>query len=576
MTDTIALLDAADPRSDRIASSYAGVPGNWERYWTPDDEPIFPFTMGSVSLYSTPLDYARFLAFWMDNGTVGEQRLLSPQAVERALTPASVMGDSLSFPGLKVRYGQMWTVYMAADAPDRTEPVVFGHNGADGTWAWAWPDRDLIVLYFTQSRGQTTGLRLEKEIDRLLVHPRIEPEITEVPEGLKPYLGVYSAYSGPLDRQQVTVLVQNGRLALDIPSLIVYELGPLDDEDTWRAIYDETIGVVFDRDESGAVTGMKVYTGGEVSELSAGSAPLSPTATPPPSTPTPIPPTPTPIPPLAILSPPSAPALGDIWTRSTDGMEMVSVPAGEFDMGSTDAEVDTELAQCPECERDWFALEQPLHTVYLDAFWIDRTEVTNTQYRACVEAGVCLSPSTCDWGEPTFDDASKAEQPVVCVDWEGAVVYCQWVGAQLPTEAQWEKAARGPERRIYPWGDGFDGKLSNYCDTSCEHDHRDAAYDDGYAHLAPVGSYPEGVSPYGALDMAGNAWEWVSDWYDEAYYASSPGENPLGPDTGDYKAVRGGSWYTRSRGVRTANRYRSKPDPRYDLLGFRCVLPAGD
>jgi formylglycine-generating enzyme required for sulfatase activity len=155
-------------------------------------------------------------------------------------------------------------------------------------------------------------------------------------------------------------------------------------------------------------------------------------------------------------------------------------------------------------------------------------------------------------------------------------MYCQWVGAQLPSEAQWEKAARGPERRIYPWGNEFDGTLSNHCDVNCEYDQREAAYDDGYARLAPVGSYPGGVSAYGVLDMAGNAWEWVVDWYHEEYYASSPRENPLGPDTGDSKAVRGGSWYTRSRGVRTANRFHSEPAPRYELLGFRCVLPTGD
>jgi len=225
------------------------------------------------------------------------------------------------------------------------------------------------------------------------------------------------------------------------------------------------------------------------------------------------------------------PSLGDTWTRPTDGVVMVYVPAGEFEMGSDDDDVDYALQLCNayrgDCRREWFEDEQPVHTVVLDGFWIDRTEVTNAQYQQCVETEVCQAPTTCDWGEPTYGDASKSDHPVVCVDWHGAQAYCEWMGARLPTEAEWEYAARGPEGRVFPWGDAFDGTRLNYCDTNCERDWADETVDDGYAETAPVGSYPAGVSWCEALDMTGNVWEWVNDWYDGDYYDVSPDSNPL-------------------------------------------------
>jgi formylglycine-generating enzyme required for sulfatase activity len=251
-------------------------------------------------------------------------------------------------------------------------------------------------------------------------------------------------------------------------------------------------------------------------------------------------------------------------------MEMVHVPAGEFTMGSTDAEVDSALALCNEvkdCERSWFENEQPQHTVYLDAFYIDKTEVTNAQYRKCVEAGACDAP----WNTIYYDKADYAQHPVVFVGWNDADAYCQWEGKRLPTEAEWEKAARGTDGWTYPWGNTFDGSRLNFCDRNCKLDQRDSDADDGYAQTAPVGSYPDGASPYGALDMAGNVWEWVADWYDNGYYASSPESNPGGPGAGDVRMVRGGSWGADAAYVRAADRDSAPPDGMHQSVGFRCA-----
>jgi serine/threonine-protein kinase len=261
-------------------------------------------------------------------------------------------------------------------------------------------------------------------------------------------------------------------------------------------------------------------------------------------------------------------------------MVMVYVPAGEFNMGSTDAQIDTAWEQCPPdmvdnpCDRAWFEMESPQHPVVLDAFWIDRTEVTNAQYRRCVETGLCAAPNTCDWGEPTYDDPSMADHPVVCVDWQGARAYCGWAGGRLPTEAEWEYAARGPEGAVYPWGDAFDGSRVNHCDANCRFDARDSTYDDLYERTAPVGSYRRGASWCGALDLAGNILEWVADWYEAEYYSHSPSRNPLGPDSGAFRVLRGGAWGVDRSWVRGAARSWSDPAERQMDAGFRCVVPA--
>ena len=245
-----------------------------------------------------------------------------------------------------------------------------------------------------------------------------------------------------------------------------------------------------------------------------------------------------------------------IWEK--DDSIMVHVPAGEFLMGSKDD---------PDADDD----EHPQHTVYVSEFWIDKTEVTNAQYRKCVEAGTCRVPTTCDWGEPTYSDSSKADHPVVCVSWEDAKAYCEWAGKRLPTEAEWEKAARGTDGRKYPWGNSFDGTKVNFCDANCEFDWKDSGADDGYQRTAPVGSHPEGASPYGTLDMAGNAWEWCQDWFDADYYANSPQRDPQGPSSESSRVVRGGSWYHDERDVRAASRNWYVPDDRYNTISFRCV-----
>jgi formylglycine-generating enzyme required for sulfatase activity len=197
--------------------------------------------------------------------------------------------------------------------------------------------------------------------------------------------------------------------------------------------------------------------------------------------------------------------------------------------------------------------------------------VTNTQFRKCVEAGACRAPTTCAGGDPTYNDGGMAAHPVVCVDWHQANAYCVWAGARLPTEAEWEKAARGTDGRIYAWGNSFDGSEANSCDRSCEFEHKDGEANDGYGRTALVGSYPVGASPYGALDLTGNVWEWVADWYDADYYADSPASNPGGPSSGDLRGLRGGSWGNVWTSVRVPNRYFTNPANTSYYVGFRCV-----
>jgi formylglycine-generating enzyme required for sulfatase activity len=233
-------------------------------------------------------------------------------------------------------------------------------------------------------------------------------------------------------------------------------------------------------------------------------------------------------------------------TRAADGMTLVYVPEGEFRMGrrgSSDARA---------------------HTVALDSFWIDETEVTNAHYGRCVSAGACAPPTRCSWGEPTYEDPGKADHPVVCVSWRDAGAYCAWAGGRLPTEAS-----------IYPWGDAFDGTRLNSCDASCPHeDQKITDYDDGHGRTAPVGSYPSGRGWCGALDMAGNVWEWVGDWHGR--YPSARQRNPTGPESGSERLIRGGSWYDYNEYgfLRADNRHPFDPRAATDMIGFRCVVPA--
>jgi formylglycine-generating enzyme required for sulfatase activity len=226
-------------------------------------------------------------------------------------------------------------------------------------------------------------------------------------------------------------------------------------------------------------------------------------------------------------------------------MEWAAVPAGEFMMGSEDGESD----------------ESPIQPVYLDTFEIGTFEVTNEQYYRCVEAGACSLPRNQKYNSPEYLD-----HPVVDVSWFDAKAFCEWndPNGRLPTEAEWEKAARGTDGRIYPWGEEIDCSLANYYG-------KDNGNDYCVGDTTPVGSYLDGVSPYGTYDMAGNVWEWVNDWYDVDYYGISPESNPLGPEDGDEKVLRGGSWGYRTDLVRSAFRGRDGPTYTVSDVGFRCA-----
>ena len=213
--------------------------------------------------------------------------------------------------------------------------------------------------------------------------------------------------------------------------------------------------------------------------------------------------------------------------------------------------------------------EKPQHPVTLDAFWIDRTEVTNAQYRECVKAGACQRPES---GDSYYENPTLSDYPVLNTSWYDADAYCQWAQRRLPTEAEWEKAARGTDGRTYPWGNApAAGDKVNFCDQRCSYTWQSKQIDDGYALTSPVGHFVDGASPYGALDMAGNVWEWVADWYDAKYYGHSQAENPLGPSSGSEKVLRGGSWYDYAGHVRTTRRIKDDPISFDSNTGFRCA-----
>jgi formylglycine-generating enzyme required for sulfatase activity len=293
----------------------------------------------------------------------------------------------------------------------------------------------------------------------------------------------------------------------------------------------------------------------------------------------------------------------DTRIRSADGMLMVYVPAGEFEMGSDGTRwVWTGCLRDSDLGLQVFTDEQPGHTVYLDSFWIDQTPVTVGMFRTFVEATGYVTAAErdgygqpykagpresewpqvpgADWQHPRGPGSqAESDHPVVQVTWDDADAYCRWAGGALPSEAQWEKAARGTDARTYPWGDIFDRRGLNYCDSLCPVERwNDPVYDDGYAYTSPVGSYPLGASPYGVLDMVGNVWEWVNDRYDEDYYGDSPYVNPPGPESGAERAQRGGAWYDSApTGWTTCTvRHHTPPHNRCDDLGFRCVIPAGE
>jgi formylglycine-generating enzyme required for sulfatase activity len=230
------------------------------------------------------------------------------------------------------------------------------------------------------------------------------------------------------------------------------------------------------------------------------------------------------------------------------GVSMMLVPEGIFTMGSDYGYDD----------------EKPVHEVYLDSFYIDKYEVTNVLYKTCVVAGVCNAPR--DAGSNTrssyYYNVEFDNYPVIYVNWGQAKTYCEWRGAELPTEAQWEKAARGTNGPDPWWKDAIDCGKSKY--FQCTND------------TAEVGSYIDGVSPYGAYDMVGNVWEWVSDWYSSTYYSVSPANNPQGPSSGKFRALRGGFYFFNNHWFNSGT-HRSGTARSYiydHMIGFRCAKDA--
>ena len=264
-----------------------------------------------------------------------------------------------------------------------------------------------------------------------------------------------------------------------------------------------------------------------------------------------------------------------------DGMTLLYVPQGEFLMGS---KIGDAYAH-PN--------ERPQRPVYLDAFWIDQTEVSNDMFlrfvletghqtdaeksgtgRVCAN-GRCDDTEGADWRHPNGPDTSfegLEQHPVVQISWNDAQAYCNWAGRRLPTEAEWEKAARGTDGRPYPWGnEPIADNSVNFCDRSCRLSVRDGFINDGTLRTAPVGHYPAGASPYGAFDMVGNVWEWVAESHETVYYQDMPSNNSQILRTGIEKIVRGGSWVSRLASVRTARRFKLDASSSHDDAGFRCA-----
>lgn len=244
-------------------------------------------------------------------------------------------------------------------------------------------------------------------------------------------------------------------------------------------------------------------------------------------------------------TPTSAFPAGTLKQSPGDGVQLVFIPAGEFTMGSNSAS-------------GKLGPENPAHTVYTDAYWIYQTQVTNAMFAKCFDAGVCLKHVGAL--DTHFTNPAYANHPVVYVTWDEALAYCKWQGGRLPTEAEWERAARGTSDRFYPWGEITAGAdVTNANNT--------------VGDTTAVGSYPKYTSFYGLLDMGGNVREWVMDWYSETYYQESPKNNPTGPETGTKKVLRGAGFYDPYPYAQTVRRFAHVPDSPGINRGFRCVIP---
>jgi len=253
--------------------------------------------------------------------------------------------------------------------------------------------------------------------------------------------------------------------------------------------------------------------------------------------------------PTITIPPTKEPRKGATQISPLDQMVMIYIPSGSFLQGSE---------QNPNFPPN---SENPQRKVYLDGFWIDKLLVTNRMYRACMAANYCDSAINNDTENPNFTSGGALDLPAVYINWYQAEKYCQWVGGTLPTEAQWEKAARGSgEARIYPWGDQDPNpSMLNFNNLL------------GITTIS--GSYPTGASPYGVLDMAGNVRQWVADWYQSDYYTVAPNRNPPGPATGTKKVLKGGGWDDPANYVRISSRLAHPPSSPGSNRGFRCVHP---
>lgn len=229
-----------------------------------------------------------------------------------------------------------------------------------------------------------------------------------------------------------------------------------------------------------------------------------------------------------------------------DGSVLVKIPGGEYEMG------DGKESSCPK------------HRVYVDTYYMGIYSITNKQYKKFVDSTGHRPPDAADWGTAIWSKSNfpkeYSDHPVVCVSHEDAIAYSTWAGLSLPTEAQWEKAARGLKGYLYPWGNDWDAK-------KCRNEGNK-----GSGTTSAVYGYPEGVSGYGCMNMSGNVWEWCMDWYDSNYYTNSPPKNPRGPDKGADRVRRGGSWLNSAPDrFRGASRNFDSPSDRDDNRGFRCA-----
>ena len=281
--------------------------------------------------------------------------------------------------------------------------------------------------------------------------------------------------------------------------------------------------------------------------------------------------------PTASPTPTATPTtLSDLQISPKDKMSQLFVPAGEFLMGALDSD-----EQANEEER-------PRHPVFLDSYWIDKYEISNAQFTDFLNdiknPQGCFNAQCYDFNDQKEDNhitvnngyyvvsEEFANHPVTEVSWYGAAAYCQWAGRRLPTEAEWERAARFDNNSIFIWGDTFSGGFANYCDLGCEYQHRDISYNDTFTRTAPIDGFPEGVSPIGAYNMTGNAAEWVFDWWNGSdFYPSDRQINPQGDVSGIQKVYRGGAWNNSVKGIRISWRKSAPPTNTQNNIGFRCA-----